>query len=40
MTTMTPPEADTLWAAIDDQRACTADGLEHLTPPQWEHPSL
>lgn len=40
MTTMTPPEADTLWAAIDDQRACTADALEHLTPPQWEHPSL
>lgn len=40
MTTMTPPEADTLWTAIDDQRLRTADLLDGLTSEQWEHPSL
>jgi uncharacterized protein (TIGR03083 family) len=40
MTTMTPTQADELWAAIDDQRTRTADLLETLTDAQWEHPSL
>lgn len=40
MTTMTPAQADTVWAAIDDQRTRTADLLEQLSPDQWEHPSL
>jgi uncharacterized protein (TIGR03083 family) len=40
MTTLTPAEADTVWAAIDDQRARTADLLDQLTAEQWEHPSL
>ena len=40
MTTMTPAEADAVWAAIDDQRARTAHLLEQLTQEQWEHPSL
>ena len=31
MTTMTPDEADAVWAAIDDQRARTAGLLEQLT---------
>jgi uncharacterized protein (TIGR03083 family) len=40
MTTKTPTEADAMWAAIDDQRARTADLLERITPEQWDHPSL
>ncbi|CAN7251018.1 maleylpyruvate isomerase family mycothiol-dependent enzyme [Knoellia sp. LjRoot47] len=40
MTTMTPPEADTLWTAIDDQRRRTADLLEGLSGEQWDQPSL
>jgi uncharacterized protein (TIGR03083 family) len=40
MTTMNPAEADAVWAAIDDQRARTADLLEQLNHDQWEHPSL
>lgn len=40
MTTMTPPEADRLWSAIDDQRLRTAELLESLTHEQWDHPSL
>ena len=40
MSTMTPARSDAVWAAIDDQRARTADLLDHLTPQQWEHPSL
>ena len=40
MTTMTSAQADAVWAAIDDQRARTADLLEQLTAEQWGHPSL
>ncbi len=40
MPTMTPAEADALWAAIDDQRTRTADLLEQLSADQWDHPSL
>jgi uncharacterized protein (TIGR03083 family) len=40
MTTMTPAQADAVWAAVDDQRARTAGLLEQLTEEQWEHPSL
>jgi uncharacterized protein (TIGR03083 family) len=40
MTTMTPAEADAVWAGIDDQRTRTADLLEQLTAEQWDHPSL
>ena len=40
MFTMTPAEADALWAAIDDQRTRTATLLAQLTAEQWEHPSL
>jgi uncharacterized protein (TIGR03083 family) len=40
MATMTGAEADALWAAIDDQRARTADLLEQLTEEQWRRPSL
>ena len=40
MATMTPAQADAVWAAIDDQRARTADLLEQLNPEQWHHPSL
>ena len=40
MTKMTAAEADALWAAIDDQRARTADLLEHLTDEQWRNASL
>jgi uncharacterized protein (TIGR03083 family) len=40
MATMTPAEADAMWAAIDDQRARTADLLERLTDDQWGHGSL
>lgn len=37
---MTTTTADAVWAAVDDQRARTADLLERLTPAQWDHPSL
>ena len=40
MATMTGAQADAVWAAIDDQRARTADLLEQLTEEQWRHPSL
>jgi uncharacterized protein (TIGR03083 family) len=40
MATMTDAQADAVWAAIDDQRARTADLLETLTDEQWQHPSL
>jgi uncharacterized protein (TIGR03083 family) len=40
MATMTPADVDAMWAAIDDQRARTADLLERLTQDQWGHPSL
>ena len=35
-----PHSADTVWAAIDDQRTRTVALLETLTEAQWEHPSL
>ena len=38
--TTIPPEADAVWAAIDDQRTRTADLLEQLNAEQWENPSL
>ena len=40
MTAMTPQLADAVWAAIDDQRARTADLLDGLTEDQWRHQSL
>ena len=40
MTTMTAPQADAVWAAIDDQRARTADLLQQLTEEQWRRQSL
>jgi uncharacterized protein (TIGR03083 family) len=40
MTTMTPAEADALWAGVDDQRTRTTSLLEGLSPAQWAHPSL
>lgn len=40
MAMMTPATADAVWAAVDDQRARTADLLERLSPLEWEHPSL
>ena len=40
MATMTQAEADTVWAAIDDQRTRTADLLEQFTKEQWDQASL
>jgi uncharacterized protein (TIGR03083 family) len=40
MTTVTPAQADEVWAGIDDQRGRTAQLLERLTPQQWSHRSL
>ena len=40
MTPMTRAQADAVWAAIDDQRARTADLLQQLTDEQWRRPSL
>ena len=40
MPTLTPADADAVWAGIDDQRTRTADLLEQLTAQQWDHPSL
>ncbi|TQM57534.1 maleylpyruvate isomerase family mycothiol-dependent enzyme [Humibacillus xanthopallidus] len=40
MATMTPADVDAMWAAIDDQRARTADLLVRLTQDQWGHRSL
>ncbi|EWT01715.1 hypothetical protein N865_07585 [Intrasporangium oryzae NRRL B-24470] len=40
MTDVGDEQADTVWAAIDDQRRRTADLLEQLTDDQWRQPSL